>query len=159
MDKRTIVLVSVLFGLIVLGMFTFAFLSQTERNTAIVPPVPEDTEVDAYSGITRIDAKHFFNDGTHTFVGELVMPTPCDLVDVTALVRESYPEQIQLDFVVINNADSCAQVMTTQRFMVTATAGEAATTRATFMGRSVELNLIPALPGETPEDFELFIKG
>ena len=159
MDKRTIVLISVLFALIVLGMFTFAYLSQTERNTAVVPVSPRDVENDGYSDITRIDAKHFYVDGVHTFVGELVMPTPCDLLDVTAVVRESYPEQVQLDFVVINNSDSCAQVLTTQRFMVSAAASDSATVRATFMGRPVELNLIPALAGETPEDFEIFIKG
>lgn len=159
MDKRTIVLVSILFGLIILGMFTFAFLSKTERDGTMTPTVPEKGVLVAYPDITRIDAKHFFSEGTHTFAGELVMPTPCDLVDVTAIVEESYPEKIRLDFVVINNADNCAQMLTTQRFMVAVSASETATAQATFMGRAVELNLIPALPGETPEDFELFIKG
>ena len=54
----------------------------------------------------------------------------------------------------------CAQVMTTQRFMTQPiTASAEATVTATFMGRQIELNLIPAAEGETPEEFELFIKG
>jgi hypothetical protein len=69
------------------------------------------------------------------------------------------PEQVTLDFNVINNAEVCAQVVTTQRFKVEAQASEQAIIKARFMGREVELNLVPPSAGETPEDFELFIKG
>jgi hypothetical protein len=159
MDKRTITLVVILFLLIVVGMFTFAFLKRGEQVSVVVPQAPEANEPVAYPEITRIDAKHFFIDGVHTYVGEIMLPTPCDLLDVTAIVMESYPEQINLDFTVINNAEVCSQVVTAARFRVDATASELAVTTATFMGRKVELNLVPALPGETPEEFELFIKG
>lgn len=87
------------------------------------------------------------------------MPTPCDLLESSSRVMESYPEQVAIDFNVINTADVCAQVVTEQRFMTSFTASEAATIRAMFMGRAIELNLIPAAEGETPEDFELYIKG
>lgn len=158
MDKRTIILVISLFALIVVGMFTFAYLKRSELATppAVTPAVEEEV---MYPDITRIDAKHYFIDGVHTYAGEIVMPTPCDLLETEALVLESYPEQIQLNFTVINNAEMCAQVMTAQRFIVSARASEEASARAFFMGREVELNLIPAAPGETPEEFELFIKG
>ena len=75
------------------------------------------------------------------------------------MVAESYPEQITINFTVLNNADTCAQVMTEQRFMVEVTASEEATFSATLEGRPVELNLVPAAEGETPEDFELYYKG
>jgi len=75
------------------------------------------------------------------------------------MVAESFPEQITLDFSVINNADFCAQMITAQRFKVTASASEGASFKALFENRVVELNLIDSLPGESPEDFELFIKG
>ena len=87
------------------------------------------------------------------------MPTPCDLLESSAVVAESFPEQIMIDFSVLNNAEFCSQVITPQRFKVTAPASEKATFSAKFMGRDVELNLIPAEPGEVPDDFELFIKG
>ncbi len=157
MDKRSIILVVSLFILIIAGMFTFAYIKSTEI-VETPTPVVEEVEV-PYENVTRITAKHFFEDGVHTFVGELELPTPCDLLEVNALVMESFPEQILLDFTVINNAEMCAQVITTQRFMVEASASEEATTAARFMGRTVELNLVPAAEGETPEEFELFIKG
>jgi hypothetical protein len=159
MDKRSIVLVMSLFALIVAGMFIFAYLKKQEVSAPAPVASSTPTAVVPYADITRIDAKHYFINGLHTFVGEIPFPTPCDLLESTAVVMESYPEQIRLDFTVINNAEICAQVVTAQRFLVTATASEQATTTATFMGRPVELNLVPAAPGEKPEDFELFIKG
>lgn len=157
MDKRSIVLVVSLFLFIIVGMFVFAYLKKTEI-TQVPVVVPEVEEV-MYPEITRITAKQFYIDGEHTFVGEIEMPTPCDLLEVSAEIRESFPEQIVLNFSVINTAEMCAQVITSQRFSVSASASDKALVSATFMGRPVELNLVPALPGETPEEFELFIKG
>lgn len=157
MDKKTIILVVSIFALIVAGMFIFAYLKKGETLTE---PVTEEQEEEMpYAGITRIDAKHFYIDGVHTFVGELTLPTPCDLLEVDSAVMESFPEQVRLNFNVINNAEVCAQVMTTQRFMVEVVASSEATVSASLMGREVVLNLIPAAPGETPEEFELYIKG
>ena len=117
-------------------------------------------EVDGrYANIERVEAKHFYVDGVHTFAGEIPMPTPCDLLETDVEVREAFPEQIHINFTVINEADFCAQVITPQRFMVSAPASDEATVTASFMGRDIELNLIDPEPGETPEDFELFIKG
>jgi hypothetical protein len=148
-----------LFVVIVVGMFVYAYIKKNEIQNVEETTKNEPTPEVAYAEITRITAKHFFADGMHTFVGEIPFPTPCDLLEGDALVAESFPEQITLDFKVINNADACAQVITTQRFKIEASASEGATVKARFMGRDVELNLVPAGVGETPEDFELFIKG
>lgn len=159
MSQRAIVMAIVLFMLIVAGMFTFAVMKQRELSTPPATDTAPATTTFPYPQITRIDAKHFFADGVHTIAGSVVLPTPCDLLESSATVMESYPEQVRLEFSVINTAEFCAQVETEQRFLVTATASPEATFSATFMGRAVELNLIPAGPGESPDDFELFIKG
>lgn len=162
MEKRSVIMIVILFVLIVAGMFIYAFIKNQEIEEQIPDEQGSETNDDQetpYDDITRIDAKHFYSDGTHTLVGEVVMPTPCDLLEADASVAESFPEQVQIEFTVVNTADVCAQVLTPQRFMVTAGASEEATFSATFEGRPIELNLIEAAPGETPEDFELFIKG
>lgn len=160
MHTRTVILTTVLFAIIIAGMFVFAFLKKKELNEHIPASTDEEqVTTTPYDYITRIDAKHFFIDGVHTIAGSVQMPTPCDLLESSSRVMESYPEQVAIDFSVINTADMCAQVMTEQRFMTSFTASEAATIRAMFMGRAIELNLIPAAEGETPEDFELYIKG
>lgn len=159
MSQKAIILIVTLFAIIVAGMFTYAHLKQSEKSeTPEQAPAQPEEEV-MYPDITRIDATHYFIDGTHTLVGEVNMPTPCDLLEAEAMVMESFPEQVVVDFTVINNSDMCAQVVTPQRFMVSVDASEDATFSARFMGREIELNLRPAPEGETPEDFELFIKG
>ena len=160
LNRRTVILAVSLFILIVLGMFVFAFIKQSELKVEQTVPIDNSaTTEDRYGDITRIDGKHFFIDGVHTVVGEIPMPTPCDLLEGQVLVAESYPEQITLDFKVINNAEFCAQAVTAQRFKLSATASPDATFSALFQNRAVELNLVEAAAGETPEDFELFRKG
>lgn len=167
MNNKTIAILSGLFVAAVIGLFVIVNLSSTDTGndtdatdqTATTAGEEMDAGQDQYPGIERITAKHFFADGTHTFVGEIPMPTPCDLLETSAQVRESMPEQVVLEFSVINESDMCAQVITPQRFMIEVQASEEATVSAEFMGRTVELNLLEPAPGETPDDFELYIKG
>ncbi len=158
MDKKTIILVVTIFTLLVAGMFGYAYLKKTEIETE-TQPVDQEPEEVLYPDVTRIDAKQYYIDGEHTFVGEIILPTPCDLLDTKSSVMKSLPEKIQLDFTVINNSSDCPKIETVQRFSVSAVASSEASVEALFMGRPVELNLIPAAEGELPEEFELFIKG
>jgi hypothetical protein len=162
MSQKSIILAVILFALLVVGMFIYAYLKQSELQQ--ISPIEEslkgtEIEVAPYADITRIDARHYFIDGTHTLVGEINLPTPCDLLETDAIVMESYPEQVNIDFNVINNAEICIKRVTVQRFKVSAPASSKATLTARFMGREVELNLIPASEGEVPDEFEVFIKG
>lgn len=160
MPNGAVVAAVVIFILLIAGMFMFAYLKQSEQAVDVVVEPPQDEPVtDTYSYITRVDATHYFIDGLHTLVGEIPMPTPCDLLDYDVMVAESYPEQVTVDFTVINNAQMCTQVITPARFKIEAAVAKEATFRATFLGRDIELNLIPAAEGERPEDFEVFIKG
>ena len=159
MYPKNMVIGGVTFGLVVIGLFVLVYLGQRDVHRDEEPVMNDGMMTEDPYGITRIDAKHFYIDGTHTLAGEIVMPTPCDLLDSEILIAESYPEQVMINFNVINTADSCTQVITPQRFKVSFEAAEAASIAARFMGKQVELNLIPAAEGETPDEFELFIKG
>ncbi len=154
MNTRALLIAGILFVLIVLGMFAFA---EYKKSLIKEEPAPEEPIVE--EDAMRIDAKHFFINGTHTLAGEIMMPTPCDLLETDAIVRESMPEQVTVAFEVVNNSEMCAQVMTAQRFKVDFAASEGASIDATYKGKPAILNLIPAGPNETPEDFEVFIKG
>ncbi len=159
MNTKAIFL-SLLLVVSVLAMFGYSYYknnvqtaqSTTQENSDFNAPTP-------YDGITRIDAKQFYIDGVHTLVGEVAMPTQCDLLTTEAQTNESDPSQVNVAFSVINNAEFCPQVITPQRFMVSVKAQSDAIFIATLQGRIIELNLIPAGAGETPDDFELFIKG
>lgn len=160
MNRGAVIGAAALFVLLIVGMFVFAYMKRSEQIQEVVEPTTteEDTST-PYDHITRIDATHYYIDGVHTLVGEIAMPTPCDLLDYDVVIAESYPEQVTIDFVVINNAETCTQTITPARFKVEATVAEEATWSARFMGRSIELNRIPAPEGERPENFEVFLKG
>ncbi len=156
MEKRTIILIVALFALVVIGMFTYTYIKKSEMSQI---PVVETPVLNEDPLGVHIDAKHFYIDGVHTFVGEMTMPTPCDLLEVNSVVQESYPEQVRLDFTVINNSKTCEQIATNQRFMISVTASPEAKFSATYLGKPAELNLVPAGQGETPDEFEIYIKG
>ncbi len=160
MQHKHTLIAGIILTVLIAGMFIFAYLKSNEIvNRAEVPTQNTSATKSPYDVITRIDAKHFFIDGIHTLVGEVQMPTPCDLLNWETRIAESYPEQVTIDFTIINNTTNCASVVTTQRFHVVFSASEQATMQALLNGRRVELNLIPSAPGETPESFELFLKG
>jgi hypothetical protein len=159
MNRNVVIWVVAIFLIAIAGMFVYAYIARNAIDEPLEPQTPAQTDPTAYDHITRIDAKHFFIDGVHTIAGEVILPTPCDLLEADATVAESMPEQVTVNFNVINNAETCAQVETPQRFAVEFQASEEADIRARFMGRDIELNLVDPLPGETPDDFELFIKG
>jgi hypothetical protein len=159
-NKTTTVVITLVLLLLVVAMFGYSYIKKQQTKEMPNEPLTEvPAENDPYSHITNVNAKHFYIDGVHTLVGQIVMPTPCDLLESSSLVAESYPEQVSINFDVINNAENCVQVETPQNFKVTATASGEATFHAHLNGRHVELNLIPAAEGETPEEFELYIKG
>jgi hypothetical protein len=160
MEQKHIVASGIILVIIIAGMFVFAYLKKNEiKNDTPVTPVTQVSTTTPYSDIKRIDAKHFYINGTHTIVGEIPMPTPCDLLNWSSRVSASNPEQVAVDFAVVNNSETCTQVVTSQRFKVEFKAGANAKIEATFEGRPIDINLIPALPSESPDDFELFIKG
>lgn len=158
MNKQAIISI-IIFLLVIAGMFGYASYKKQQMAPAEEVVPEEVVETTPYDHITRVDAKHFFIDGTHTLVGEITMPTPCDLLTHEEMIAESFPEQVSINFDVINNAEFCAEMETAQRFIVSVDVSEEASFRAFLKGRELELNLIPAAEGETPDEFELFIKG
>lgn len=159
MKNNGIIVAIVIFVLIIVGMFVFAYLKNAELTEAPTTQVVETPRPGPYDSITLITAKHFFIDGKHTLVGEIPMPTACDLLNWDTSVAESMPEEVTVNFDAINNSTDCAPQVTNQRFKVEFTASDKASIKATLEGREVQLNLIPAGQGETPDDYELFIKG
>jgi hypothetical protein len=158
MNQRALIVSVIIFIAIVGAMFGYAAMKRAELSTPQVgiepaPRIDEAPEV-------RVNAVHFIQDDTHTVVGDLMVPTPCDLIQASVSVAESMPEQVTIALTTINNDDSCAQVMTLQRFRVDFQASKDASIRATLDGRDVILNLRDAEPGTEPEKLEdLYFKG
>jgi hypothetical protein len=157
--KRALIVAAVLFAVVVAGMFGYArYAKEKLRQADAVPTAPQEQQ--ETQPITHIDAKHYYKDGEHTIAGEIIMPTPCDLLKAKAVVNESAPVHATVDLSIINNTQGvCVQMVTPQRFKVSFKGGADAKIDATLNGKPVTLNLIMARPDENPDDFEVFLKG
>lgn len=153
MHFKARILAIAIFLLIVAGMFTYASLRSKEIKDDL--PIEDTVTVDPYSYVTRVDAMHFYTDGAHTYVGELQMPTPCDLL-TSELVVDG--EAAVLKFDVINTSSDCEKISTTARFMASVEASANIIFTAEFRGRPITLNSIEAPESATLETFELYIK-
>ena len=159
LNQRALILGIALFVFIVGGMFSYAYMKRTELASApveqLVPP-PAAPEADPI----RVNAVHFFKDGMHTIVGDIMMPTPCDLLEATSTVSGAAPEQVSVAIRTVNNTKVCAQVLTLERFRVDFTAAKDAHIEATLDGKKTILNLRDAEPGMKPETLkDLYFKG
>lgn len=153
-NKKKVFWAIVLLGLLVLGTW---FYSEYGKNKDVVPETPNG-EVQGIS-IERIDAKHQWKNGKHVIVGEIEFPNPCYILSTNTTVAESMPEQVTIAFKAETSGEVCAQVITKERFKVEFNASKDASIKATWNGKPVILNLIPAGANEDLENFEIYIKG
>ena len=145
MNRRIIIMTAVLFGLIVFGMFVFAYLKAQERSPDNAPSSDVSkpaTGVDT-PPMREINAYYKYEAGTHFLEGVMMMPTPCHELVLDAYVQESFPEQIILDFVPVTNAEFCAQTLTPVPYALEIDASEEALFHTHYAGRDVQLVLLP----------------
>lgn len=131
---QIITLVSVILLILALGLFAIFLLSPQEK--ADVP----------MKITTTIPVLHQFKNGTHTYVGTLDVPTPCHAVFGEALVKESYPEQVDIRIETKESGNICAQVIATKKFKVSFVASTGAVVRAYVNGTPV-LFKVTEVPG------------
>ncbi len=158
-NKRALILGIALFVFIVGGMFFYAYEKRTELAATPTEQLPAPVAVPEADPM-RINAVHFFKDGVHTIVGDIMMPTPCDLLEATATVSGAAPQQASITIHTVNHSQTCAQVLTLERFRVDFTAAKGAHIEATLDGKKTILNLRDAEPGMKPETLkDLYFKG
>ena len=156
MSKTVIIVIVVL---IVLGAFYFWAPDSWKWWQKTTTEKTNGDVLGTVSPHERITAKHQFKNGTHIIAGETNLPTPCHILNTTARVAESFPEQVTIDFTSTSSGEICAQVITVNRFKIEFQASENAMIKATWNGQPVELNLIPSGATEDLTNFEIFIKG
>lgn len=159
-NQRALILGIVFFVLIVGGMFFYAYTKRTELANAPVEQLPTAQAPAVEADPVRINAVHFFKEGTHTIVGDIMMPTPCDLLEATATASGAAPQQVSVVIHTVNHTQTCAQVLTLERFRVDFSASKDAHIEATLDGKKTILNLRDAEPGMKPETLkDLYFKG
>ena len=162
MDKRQQVWAIIGFVVIVALLFGVSYyISQSSDELKTGESQIGDIDGDVNVDVPRvtITAKHQYRNGTHIIAGEIEVPTPCHLLETNVIIKESFPEQVTVQFEVGTQAEICAQVITSARFKVEFKVSENARISGTLNGKPVILNLIEASSEEDLDKFELFIKG
>lgn len=123
---------SLLFGFGLIAVFLFI---------AVYPryEVKKDLKSDVI--ITKIPVTHQFKNGLHTYVGSIDTPTPCHSIEGTAIVKESYPEQVDIRIETKESEGICAQVITAKKFKVSFSASQNPVVRAFINGTPVLLEV------------------
>ncbi len=88
---------------------------------------------------THVNVGHQFKDGVHTYTGSVEAPTPCYAVAGAAVVKESYPEQVDIKLEMRDTGGVCAQVITAKTFKVSFEASERPVVRGFINGTPVLL--------------------
>jgi hypothetical protein len=107
---------------------------------------PQETEeqqppADIPFGIEQVEAVHTIEDSLHTVSGVFPVPSACYELNTSAIVRESMPEQVTIEFTLTEVAEMCAQVIIETPFTVTFSASPEATIDATLNDEPIELIL------------------
>ena len=144
------IIIIVVLAIIVIGygVFRSTFTGGPEIATTTQQLPAEETRI--------VTAKHQYKDGTHTFAGEIVMPTPCDALAWTVATTSG---SALIAFTTTSPAEACAQVITSQRFKVSYRGSASSTVQATLNNSPVRLNIIEAGSDENLDNFEIYIKG
>ena len=75
----------------------------------------------------ELTIEHTYSDGTHTYSGTVITPSPCYSVEAVAIVAESYPEKITINITLsAESADKCVEILDEQRFSIDVQASEEA---------------------------------
>lgn len=160
MDRKVLILVAVLFGLIVVGMLVFTGLysssqpmdapfdeqdpSAAEPNPTpsgdeasddpVVPggtpvppdpvnepqplPTPNEPSPQNTYGVREITYTVTREGESNRYQGTFDLPNPCFDITPSVSIKESYPEQVEIDFGVVSNAVVCVEVIHTHTFDV-----------------------------------------
>jgi hypothetical protein len=165
MDKKGTYIIAGILLFAVIGFIAISFQKTTLDTSENAQNIASTTEWEntpaevVATPKTVITAKHAYKNGVHIIAGEIPLPTPCDILESTAIASTD-KKQVVVQFISsVKSGEVCAQIITPARFKVTATAEKNAALTATLNGQTVSLNLIDAGPNENLDNFELYIKG
>ena len=169
MDKKS---TYIILGIVALAVVVFLVISFQKSTLDTKPADANNAEVASstnwvnapaqpvISEKTVITAKHAYKAGKHIVAGEVPLPTPCDVLDTTAIASADKKSVIVQITSSVKTGEVCALLMNPPaRFKISFAADKSAKITATFNGQPVTLNLIEAGPNENLDNFELYIKG
>ena len=103
----------------------------SETDSAIVRP--------GFPYAESLPVTHVVKNDQHTISGILTLPDPCYFIEQSVLVKESFPEQVEITLTTQRRDELCATVVTDTPFEVSFQASEQAKVELILNGEAVEL--------------------
>ncbi|GEM_PF-6763947 len=146
---------SLLVGAVVLLVAILGYAGYRQMNAAGPVEKPTATSTPEEVLPLAINAKHLFENGTHTYHGVVTTPTPCYDVTATATSPDAGATYV-ITITTKDRGEVCAQVLTDKEFEVSFT-GNPYTVQTTLDGKPAQLNVIEVTSKEGllgPFDFK-----
>ena len=139
MSKKFLVLGVVV--LVAIGYYFAVYLSSSKGGNNDQLDIPK---------IEKLEIVQVFSEGVHTLTGDVMVPTPCHALSYEVkILKESYPENIRIEFTSNQMSEICAAVITPAPFEIEVTASEKATFEAIHEGVDLLVEMkAPVVVGE-----------
>lgn len=145
--------------IVALGLVSWGLYSSTrDRGEEEVNPTPNQREEEqVFPEIVNV--KHQYKDGTHTYVGEFQLPTPCHQLSHEVKMDANASGSVSISFRSRASGEVCVQVITAKEFHVSFAGPLRVTLTVTRDGNPVTFNLFDVPVGEDIDDFNIYTKG
>ena len=154
--------VAVVVILIILGLYFWLGSSSTDITPPDTnnPPTATTTPVDS-GYVQSVNVRHQFKSGTHTYVGSIDLPTPCETLSTEILPVSPGSKTYTLKFTSTKTSEVCAQVITTKAFKTTlrGTADFKLDNFGTLNGKKIRLNAFEVRPDMDIDNYDIYFKG
>ena len=140
---------------IVLIIYGFYNYSRSNKPGEILRVEDNSIIDDSYADI--INVKHQYKNGTHTYVGELNLPTPCHIL-LTEIKKSGTGDNKVTVIFKSSSKDTCAQVITPRPFKVSFEGPEKVNVTVSLDGDNIRFNIFEVSSNENLEDFDVNIK-
>jgi hypothetical protein len=157
--KKTISIIIVILLVIVIVMAVKSLLEKepVTNSDNISPERQEAIEEGDNRPEDTLNVKRQHIDGTHTFVGTIILPTPCN--SYNAEVVSGNPAEIKITINELGPAETCIAVTDPRDFKVSYQAPFEQEFIITINGTEYNLNLFEVPEDENIDTVELYIKG
>ena len=138
-------------GVMIIATLTFLFgRAFGDIDNTSIPDV-DISGMDVIDSIDTISVVHAFVGGSHSYTGEINLPTPCHELSHTVTIAESFPEQVTIDFVATTETKECTQYIIPEPFSVSFMASSEAQVSMTL---NKEPLLFKEISLDVPDIFE-----
>lgn len=155
--KIMAIVIGIITLVLIAGGFYYSYKANRENKEVFNPKEESTRGID--NMMQTVDVKHQFRNGTHTFAGEIVLPTPCDSVEVKAEKDAVDQSRVVLAFATSNTSEVCAEVISSRRFKTTIDGVKDIKISGTLNGEEIILNVFEVPQDENLDTFEIYIKG